>query len=424
MPEAGSRARLWLVTVVIAAVIVYGSLYQFQFRVPKDGIGPWATLIASVWDRPSRSDVVANVLLYTPFGFFFLLSARGASRPYGVLVLATATGTLMSLCMELTQYYDAGRVTNFSDLVTNTLGTLLGGLAAMAVGASFRLPLVGEVAARPIPSLLIISWLGYRLYPYVPTINVHKYWNALKPIVLAPSLDSYDLFRQTAIWLTVYALLEAIVGRRRSVFVTPLFAIAVMCAKVLVIGVVIRLADPVGAGLALIIWLFLLLFPVRLRIGVAGLVLCAYVVGLRLEPFTFQAIAHEFGWIPFLSLMQGSVQVDTLAFLEKFFLYGSMIYLLGNALGHRLPAALLAAALLFATSWAETRLPGRSAEITDALMALMAAGIFTLLGPERDTARTAADDRRHDAGSLNAMTAEQALPRAGFAARAGADGRQ
>ena len=138
MPEAGSRARFWLVTVVIAAVIVYGSLYQFQFRVPPDGIGPWATLIASVWDRPSRSDVVANVLLYTPFGFFFLLSSRGALRSYGVLVLATAIGGLMSLCMELTQYYDAGRVTNFSDLITNTLGTLLGGLAAMAVGASFR----------------------------------------------------------------------------------------------------------------------------------------------------------------------------------------------------------------------------------------------------------------------------------------------
>ncbi|HME26236.1 MAG TPA: VanZ family protein [Acetobacteraceae bacterium] len=411
MPKSASQARLWLVTVVMAAVIVYGSLYPFEFRIPPNGIGPWATLIASVWDRPSHSDVVANVLLYMPFGFFFLLS----SRKYRVLVLATVTGGLMSLCMELTQYYDAGRVTNFSDLVTNTLGTLLGGLGAMAAGASFRLPLVGEVPARPVPALLIISWLAYRLYPYVPAINPHKYWNALKPIVLAPSLDGYDLFRQTAIWLTVYALLEAIVRRRQSAFVAPLFAIAVMCAKVLVIGIVIRLADPVGAGLAFFIWLPLLLLPAQLRAGVAGLVLCAYVVALRLEPFTFQAVAHEFGWIPFLSLMQGSLTVDTLAFLEKCFLYGSMIYLLGNALGHRLPAALLTAALLFATSWAETRLPGRSAEITDALMALIVTGIFVLLGPER------ADDRLHDPGSLSAMMAEQAQPCAGFAARAGAD---
>jgi hypothetical protein len=31
--------------------------------------------------------------------------------------------------------------------------------------------------------------------------------------------------------------------------------------------------------------------------------------------------------------MNGSLQVDALAFLEKFFLYGSLIFLLGNAVG-------------------------------------------------------------------------------------------
>ena len=82
--------------------------------------------------------------------------------------------------------------------------------------------------------------------------------------------------------------------------------------------------------------------------------------------------------------MQGSLSADTLAFLEKFFLYGSMIYLLGDALGRRLPAAVITAALLFATSWAEAWLPGRSAEITDTLMALIVAVIFALLPAERD----------------------------------------
>jgi glycopeptide antibiotics resistance protein len=101
----------------------------------------------------------------------------------------------MSLSVELTQYYDQGRVTAFSDSYTNTLGTLLGGLAALAIGAKFRLPFIGEVTTRPIPTLLIIAWLAYRMYPYVPTIDLHKYWNALKPIVLTPSLTPYDLFR-------------------------------------------------------------------------------------------------------------------------------------------------------------------------------------------------------------------------------------
>ncbi len=34
-------------------------------------------------------------------------------------------------------------------------------------------------------------------------------------------------------------------------------------------------------------------------------------------------------------------------------------------------STILVATMLFATSWAETYLPGRSAEITDALMALL-----------------------------------------------------
>ena len=150
-------------------------------------------------------------------------------------------------------------------------------------------------------------------------------------------------------------------------------------AKVLVIGVVIRLADPVGAGLALIIWLFLLLFPVRLRIGVAGLVLCAYVVGLRLEPFTFQAVAHEFGWIPFHSFLYGSLELNVVSFLEKAFLYGALIWLLHRS-GLRLAVSTgLVATTLFLTSWAETYLPDRSAEITDALMALLIGAIIAVV---------------------------------------------
>jgi VanZ family protein len=43
-------------------------------------------------------------------------------------------------------------------------------------------------------------------------------------------------------------------------------------------------------------------------------------------------------------------------------------------------AAILVAGMLFATSWAETYLPGRSAEITDALMTLLIAAGFALIG--------------------------------------------
>lgn len=271
MPAPRASSKLWLATLIIAAVILYGSFYPFEFRVPASGIGPIATFLASIGQRPGRGDFIANILLYLPFGFFFVLS-HGSDRQAACLPVVVLGGALLSLSVELTQYYDAGRVTAFSDFYTNTLGTLLGGLAALPIGASFRLPYIGEVTARPIPTLLIIAWLGYRMYPYVPTIDLHKYWNALKPIVLTPSLTSYDLFHQATIWLALYALIEAAAGRRRSGFLAPMFAILVLCGKILIVNTVLRLAEPVGAATAFVVWLALLWLPVRLQAGIVGLV--------------------------------------------------------------------------------------------------------------------------------------------------------
>jgi VanZ family protein len=381
MSEPAGRARVWLVTAIMVAFIVYGSLYPFDFRVPPNGPGALAVLLGSWNARPGRGDFIANVLLYLPLGFFAL---PGFRRGTG-LVGAVFAGALLSLSMELTQYYDAGRDTEATDFYANTLGAFLGGLAALAVGARFRSPLAGEAFGRPIPVLLIVAWLAYRLYPYVPTINLHKYIGALRPVFVHPSLTAYDLFRQSAIWLTLFALIGAIVRGRLSIHLVLVFAAVVLCAKVTIINTELRMAEVAGVGVAFAVWLCLVMCSPRVRAGIAGGVLYVYVTTSRLEPFQFQSVSGPFGWIPFRSLMYGSVVVDTLSFLEKFFLYGSLLYLLGIASARRLPVTVFVAALLLTTSGMETFLPGRSAEITDALLVVVIAAIFALLPPETGT---------------------------------------
>jgi hypothetical protein len=117
----------------------------------------------------------------------------------------------------------------------------------------------------------------------------------------------------------------------------------------------------------------------RAYLVVAIVMFSAIVVAQRLEPFQFTAQSMPFGWIPFLSFMQGSIEIDVLAFLEKFFLYGGWIWLLMEAGVRRRAAAGLVAGILFATSVAEMYLPDRSAEVTDAVMALAIAGVFALM---------------------------------------------
>jgi VanZ family protein len=71
-----------------------------------------------------------------------------------------------------------------------------------------------------------------------------------------------------------------------------------------------------------------------------------------------------------------------MSFFEKSFLYGSLLFFFIEAGGRLRTAAILVCGVLFVTSWAETYLPGRSAEITDAFMALLLAVGIALTRPQ------------------------------------------
>jgi VanZ family protein len=368
---------------IIIVAILYGSLYPFAFRQPVDGIGPIDTLLQNWGQIPRRSDFLANILFYMPLGFFGVLAIAAKMRVVAAMCLVIIIGVFFSTAMELTQYYVAGRVTDASDVYADVIGTALGAIIAGVTSANFRWSPARAIAANRVPCLLLGLWLGYRLFPYVPTIDLHKYWDALKPVVLHPSLTGYDLFRYTAVWLTIGALIEAIGGPRRAWLLFPLFIALVLTAKVLIVDKTLSTAELAGAGLALGMWLVLALsVGARFRVSVIALLFCALIIAERLAPFQFSPHGRHFGWIPFLGLMHGSLEVNIMSFFEKAFLYGSLIWLLGKTGLRFWASGILVTMMLFATSWAELYLPGRSAEITDAAMALVMGVIIALMETE------------------------------------------
>ena len=161
-------------TSVVIAVIVYGSLYPFAFR-HFAGLGPAAHALLWSWAwAPSRSDFIANVGLYMPLGYLALLAIGNGGVAPKRIALVILTGALLSACMELVQYYDDGRQTAATDLYANIVGTGLGALGGRLTGSNFRWPLLREIASNRVPALLLSAWAGYRLFPYVPTIDLHK----------------------------------------------------------------------------------------------------------------------------------------------------------------------------------------------------------------------------------------------------------
>jgi len=318
MRRWGLEGNFSIATAVVIAVIIYGSLYPFVFRQPAYGLGSARTLLDSWKDTPSRGDFIANMLFYTPLGFFAILAI--GSRIGGLLriALVVATGTALSTLMELAQYYDSGRVTSATDVYANVVGTVLGALGSSLAGTDFRWPLLREIATNRVPALLLSAWVGYSLFPYVPTVDLHKYWNALKPVISHPTLTAYDLLHPTAVWLAIRSLIEEIAGPKRAWLLFPFFIGFVLTAKVSMVHTTLTMAEIFGAGLAVGLWGVLAL-DAGLRNIVIALLFGGYVIAERLEPFQFAGPGRSFGWVPFLGFMASSFELAVLSFLQKFF---------------------------------------------------------------------------------------------------------
>jgi len=63
------------------------------------------------------------------------------------------------------------------------------------------------------------------------------------------------------------------------------------------------------------------------KFSVLAVVFASMIAAERLEPFRFEALPRDFGWIPFASFMQGSISVNIQAFCQKFYEYGGLIWL-------------------------------------------------------------------------------------------------
>lgn len=94
------------------------------------------------WTPSWRTDVIANILGFMPFGFV-LCGFFALSRPRGQAILvATLVGGLLSLTVETLQFYIPQRDSSLTDVMSNTTGTLLGALIAHPALVRFALRLV------------------------------------------------------------------------------------------------------------------------------------------------------------------------------------------------------------------------------------------------------------------------------------------
>jgi VanZ family protein len=369
-----------LIAAAAILVVIYGSLYPFHFRSNPDSNGPLRALIHT-WRGPfGRGDFVANVLLYLPVGLFSVQALRRLP-PIARIAFVIFSGLALSAGMELLQFYDEGRVSALADVYANTIGVAVGSAAGTILfhrPSSWR---TGTMNRRPFVILLLSCWLGYRLFPYVPVIDLHKYWTAVKPLVFSQELPLLDLYRHTVIWLVVALLVEALLGTTRSRVVLPVLVLAVLVARILIVDAVLSPAEVAGAAVAVPVWCALFSRS-ETRAPVIAALFAGVVAIEALRPFQFSAVPRPFGWLPFRGFLHGSMELNVRSFFEKMFTYGALTWLLARAGSRFMVAVCLSCGLVLCLRLSEVFLPGRSAEITDAIILLIMAGVMKSMGED------------------------------------------
>jgi VanZ family protein len=135
MPEvqtrrAPPRLRLaWILAVAYLLVIAYASLQPFTgWHMPPEEIRRFLT---APWPRwITLEDVLLNIAAYVPLGFLLAHALRVRLGDRLAVAAAALLAAALSTTMETLQAYMPGRIASNVDVLTNSIGGVIGALAA------------------------------------------------------------------------------------------------------------------------------------------------------------------------------------------------------------------------------------------------------------------------------------------------------
>lgn len=366
MPATRSRVLL----AVCLLLVLHGSLYPWRFDFTESLANGWAEMWAQAGWWTSLGDVAGNVVLFVPVGWLATRAwpARpGRSKASAIAILLA--GVAYALAIQVLQIWVPARSASLADVLWNTVGLVLGQIAALLRARLF--PVAPRAAAPTLgPGWLIaLLWLAIEWWPFLPTIDFQQIKNALKPLLLAPQWHTRSFIAVTLSVMVVAQMARA--WPRRALLLFALVAAAAL-GKLFLRGQAISLPHAAGwiAGLALALALLWRLGGTKGDALVLALAL-GFFTYEELRPFSWDGMPSAFSWIPFVSSLRGSMVVNTLALCWQMFWLGAVM-LAGRALGWRIgPLAIALAGWAFALEWQQAWLPGRVADITPAVLPLL-----------------------------------------------------
>jgi VanZ family protein len=285
-------------------LVIYGSLHPFSgWR--DTGISPFAFLEGG-WPRYwTVFDLVSNIAVYLPLGFFLTLAFYPLPGRFTGPVLAVLLAAAVSFTMESLQTWLPSRVPSNVDLGCNSLGGLFGAIWAHYVGPRFfaRIAAFEHRLIAPIPHAeLGLTLLGiWLLVPLSPETLLFGAGDLRQMLGLGGAVpfaaDSFAIIEASITALNAIAvglIVRLLTAQLLSAYiVVPLFLLLGLIVRTLAAAILISPGDALawltpGSEMGLMIaGLFLavsLALPATPRLMLAAVALMAGTVLVNLAP--------------------------------------------------------------------------------------------------------------------------------------------
>ncbi|MFN2288615.1 MAG: VanZ family protein, partial [Chromatocurvus sp.] len=307
---------------VTALLIMYGSVYPFNFSAYTYTPERLAQLVNFSLERALDGNAIANVILFLPWGVFTVGASRRDGRTHlGALAFISLLGFIVAYAAQFAQVFIAGRVPSGIDVVWNILGGGLGIAAGLALIDRVRLPL--SAGPIPVPLFLVAGWLGYQWLPFVPTLDLGLLKDNVQALLANRVPAPFWVFQNTLLWLICLQLFERY-GPPLQRYWYPLGMLAVLAIGALLMGSTVNVDDIAGAACALVLWSLL---GTRWYPGWQALLLAAAIVGASYLPLQWRDSPGSFSWVPFSGALSSNVVLNVIATWKKLVLYGLLIWL-------------------------------------------------------------------------------------------------
>ncbi len=362
---------IWLTVIIL---IAYGSLYPFNFDFNRSLPTNFVAWLQNWEQRTIRSDLIANILLFIPFGFLGALNIQqdGRRSPLLSAIWLLFMGIGFALSLQILQFYLPSRVPHAADALVNSIGILLGiSLAAYTNSQRIRRLIPQQFQFHLTPALLVLClWLGWAFFPYIPVFETKQIGLGIESVYNS-QWHWQDWLKFLLFWLMFYLSLSRVMNRDYTVSVLLVLSIFIFAIKLSMFRSQIGWSEITAVPLALILHRSL---SGKLKFIMISLLAATILLLDFVSPLGWiqdLGSVNQVQWIPFKKFLGGS----TWYHLSNLFQYSLLVTSLGYALARWLnsyrSAFVLVMALILALSILQLFLQGKSPDVTDWILALI-----------------------------------------------------